>query len=70
MAAILNLLDLRSIMGYPGGTRSVLFYTRFSGKKRASLYIYREKGDHYYIQTQQNDLFSHYNLFQENLKNN
>ena len=26
------------------------------------VYIYREKGDHYYIQTRHNDLFSHYNL--------
>ena len=24
--------------------------------------IYREKGDHYYIQTRHNDIFSHYNL--------
>ena len=28
----------------------------FSGKKRTSLYISREKGDHYYIQTRYNDL--------------
>ena len=64
MAAILNLLDLRSIMGYPGG-HSLSIYTCFSGKKRASLYtgISQEKGDHYYIQTRQNNLFSHYNLF-------
>ena len=57
-AAILNLLDLRSIMGCPGGTRSV-FTRAFSGKKRSSLCISREKGDHYYIH------FSHYNLFLE-----
>ena len=25
-------------------------YVRFSGKKRTSLYISREEGDHYYIQ--------------------
>ena len=49
-AAILNLLDLRNIMGCPGGTRSVF-------KKRTSLYIYREKGDHHYIQTRHNDFF-------------
>ena len=30
--------------------------------------ISREKGDHYYIQTQHNDLFSHYNLFLGKLK--
>ena len=43
-------------------------YTHFSGKKRTSLYISRKKGDHYYIQTRQNDLFSHYNLFLGKLK--
>ena len=48
--AILNLLDLRSIMGCPGG-HSLSIYARFLGKKRTSLYISREKGDHYYIQT-------------------
>ena len=42
---------------------SLSFYARFSGKKRTLLYISREKGDHYYIQTRHNDLFSHYNLF-------
>ena len=61
-AAILNLVDLRSIMGCPGGTRSDI-HARFSGKKRTSMYISRQKGDHYYIQTRHNDLFSHYNLF-------
>ena len=42
---------------------SLSIYARFSGKKIISLYISREKGDRYYIQTQHNDLFSHYNLF-------
>ena len=32
-------------------------YGRFSGKQRTSLYISREKGNHYYIQTRHNDLF-------------
>ena len=68
-AAILNLVDLRSIMGCPGGTRWDI-YARFSGKKRTSMYISRQKGDHYYIQTRHNDLFSHYNLFLGNLKKN
>ena len=36
---------------------SLSIYARFSGKKRTSLYISREKGDHYYIQTRHNDLF-------------
>ena len=32
------------------------------------LYISWQKGDHYYIQTRHNDLFSHYNLFLRKLK--
>ena len=32
-------------------------------KKRTSLYISRKKGEHYYIQTQYNNIFSHYDLF-------
>ena len=45
-AAILNLLDLRSIMGCPEGhdhdpIYSLSIYPRFSGKKRTSLYISR-----------------------------
>ena len=47
---------------------SLSIYARFSGKKRTSIYISREKGDHYYIQTRHNDLFSHYNLFLGKLK--
>ena len=43
--AILNLLDLRSIMGCPGGTRSV--FTLVSREERRSCYI----------QTLHNDLF-------------
>ena len=62
-AAILNLLDLRSIRGH-----SVSIYARFSGKKRTSMHTSWEKGDHYYIQTRHNDLFSHYNLFLGKLK--
>ena len=36
---------------------SLSIYARFSAKKRALMYISREKGDHYYIQTRHNDLF-------------
>ena len=54
-------------MGCPEGTRLV-FTRAFRAKKRTSLYISREKGDHYYIQTRHNDLFSHYNLFLGKLK--
>ena len=43
---------------------SLIIYARIWGKKRTSLYISREKGDHYYAQTRHNDLFfSHCNLF-------
>ena len=43
--------------------RSLNIYARFSGKKRTSMYISRQKGDHYHIQTRHNDPFSNYNLF-------
>ena len=47
---------------------SLSIYARFSGKKRTSLYISREKDDHYYIQTRHSDLFFHCNLFIGKLK--
>ena len=40
----------------------------FLGKKRTSVYISREKGDHHYIQTWHNDFFGYYNLFLGKLK--
>ena len=49
---------------------SLSIYARFSGKKRTSIYMSRKKGDHYYIQTSHNDLFSHYNLFLGKRKEN
>ena len=55
-AAILNLLHLRSIMGFPGGTRSV--FTRAFRVKRELHCIFFGKKAHYYIQTRHNDLFS------------
>ena len=54
-------------MGCPGGTRSGI-YARFSGKKGTSLYISRQKGDHYYIQTRHNDLFFPLQSFSRKLK--
>ena len=54
-------------MGCPGG-HWLSIYARFSGKKRISTYISREKGDRHYIQTRHNDLFSHNNLFLGKLK--
>ena len=47
---------------------SLSIYARFSGKKRTSLYTFRGQGDHCYIQTRHNDLFSNYNLFIGKLK--
>ena len=47
---------------------SLRIYGRSLGKKGTSEYISQEKGDHYYIQSRQNDLFSHYNLFLGKLK--
>ena len=37
--------------------QSLSIYARFSGKKRTTMYISLEKGDHYLIQTRHNDLF-------------
>ena len=42
---------------------SLSIYASFSCKKRTSLYISREKGDHYYIQTRHNDLFFPITIF-------
>ena len=47
---------------------SLSIYAGFSGKKRTSLYISREKGDHYYIQTRRNDLYFPLHLFLEKLE--
>ena len=52
-AIILN-LNFKEYHGMPR-EHSLSIYARFSGKKRTSLYISREKG---YIQTRHNDLFS------------
>ena len=49
---------------------SLSIYAPFSSKKSTSMYISREKGDHYYIQTRHNDRFSHYNLFLGKSKEN
>ena len=66
-AARLNLLDLRSSMVCPGG-HSLSIYARFLGEKRTSLYISREKGDHYYFQKRHNDLFCPLQSFSRKLK--
>ena len=55
-AAILNLFRFKEYYRMARG-HSVSIYLRFSGKERTSLYISREKGNHYYIQTRHNNLF-------------
>ena len=57
----IEFIRFKEYYGMPRG-HSLSIYARFSGKKRTSLYISWEKGDHYYIQTRHKDLFSHYNL--------
>ena len=42
MATILNLLDLRSVMGFPGGTRSV-FTRAFRAKRELQCILLRKK---------------------------
>ena len=56
MADILNLLNLRNIMGYPRAARSV-FTHPFRAKRELHCTFLGEKGNHYYIQTQYNNLF-------------
>ena len=52
----IEFIRFKEYYGMPRG-HSLSIYARFWGKKRSSLYISREKGDHYYIQTRHNDLF-------------
>ena len=42
---------------------SLSIYASFSGKKRTTMYISLEKGDHYLIQTRHNDLFFPITIF-------
>ena len=53
--------------GIPRG-HSLSIYAPFSGKKRTSIYISRQKGDHHYIQTRHNDLFFPLQFFVGKLK--
>ena len=46
----------------PRGALAQYLHARF-GQKRTSLFISQEKGDHYYIQTQHNDLFFPITIF-------
>ena len=52
----IEFIRFKEYYGMPRG-HSFSIYTCFSGKKRTSLYIFGEKGNHYYIQTHHKDLF-------------
>ena len=52
----IEFIRFKEYYGMPRG-HLLGIYARFSGKKRTSMYISREKSDHYYIQTRRNDLF-------------
>ena len=65
--ALLNLLDLRSIMGCPGPSTHSVFMCAFQQKERTSMYISWQKGDHLHPNKAQH-FFFHYNLFLRKLK--
>ena len=67
-SAMLNLLDLRSIVGCPGGTRSV-FSRSFPAKREVQCIFLGKKA---FVITSKDGttiFFSHFNLFLEKLKN-
>ena len=66
-AAILNLLDLRSIMGCPGGTRSV-FTRAFRAKRELHCIFLGKKAIIITSKHGTTIFFSHYNLFLGKLK--
>jgi len=66
-AAILNLLDLRSITGCPGGTRSV-FTRAFRAKRELHCIIIEKKAIIIKSKHGTTIFFSHYNLFLGKLK--
>ena len=68
-AAILNLLDLRSIMGCPGGTRSV-FTRAFRAKRELQCIFLGKKAIIITSKHSTTIFFSHYNLFIGKLKEN
>ena len=66
-AAILNLSNLWSIMGYPGGTRSV-FSRTFRAKRQLRCIFLGKKAIIITSKHGTTIFFSHYNLFPEKLK--
>ena len=67
MAAILNLVDFRSIMGNPGGTRSV-FMRAFQAKRELQCIFLRKKVIVITSKDGTMIFFSHYNFFLGKLK--
>ena len=66
-AAILNLLDLRSIIGCPGGTRSV-FTRTFRAKRELQCIFLGKKAIVIISKDGTTIFFSHYNLFLGKIK--
>ena len=58
----IEFIGFKEYYGVPRG-HSLSIYARFSGKKRTSMYMYRQKGDYHYIQTRHNDLFLPLQIF-------
>ena len=58
----IEVIRFKEYYGMPRGNLPSI-YARFSGKKRTSLYISPERGDHYYIQTRHNDLYFPVTIF-------
>ena len=65
MVAILNLLDLRSIMGMPRAQHSLSIYAHFLTKRENFNVYFWAKGDHLHSTT---IFFFHYNLFLRKLE--
>ena len=64
----IEFIRVKEYYGMPRG-HSLSIYAGFLGKMRTSMIVYRQKGDHYYIQTRHNDIFCpFYNLFLGKLK--
>ena len=58
----IEFIRFKEYYGMPRG-HSLSIYSCFLGKKRTSLYVSLEKGDHSYIQTWHNDLFFPFTIF-------
>ena len=52
----IEFIRFKEYHGMPRG-HLLSIYAGFLGKMRTSMIVYRQKGDHYYIQTRHNDYF-------------